>query len=844
MTRGFQRFAFHALLILLSLSAMTTAAFFAYGDKIQDALIEELNKQLNAQVNIDEVSWSIANPFPELAVHLKGVRISEAGRPEKTLLRMDHLQLALELGALLERRVIVKTLRLKNGRLNMVTYPNGEVGYDIMPRSGKKPNEKPQGDKQPIEIQLKKIVLEQMTFHFNNALKNQQVELLVKRLDLSGAFDQNHYGAVADLEGKLVKLRVQNQAYLRDFDFAFHTDARVDRKKGIYHVEDATLRALHSEVSLKGNLREIPNGYDADLAISSPGLDLEGMLKMVPERYLGDYQNFEARGQLAFGGTLKGALSPTQNPVTQIQFDLEEGYIARKDLKALAPIRNLTMKGRFESTSSQYPQGRLQLEPFGVQLGEDRLSGFVRVHNFSKPRVQTQLKGGLKLHWLSQYIRLPLKANLEGTVKTDATIHAHRLDSVKWNIDQAEGYLTIKQPAYLPKEPGQDSIRMQSLVARVNPNGARVVMDRVQWRKSKGDFKGNAPNLWQYLSGRDSVLQARGRLALDYLPLHELLGSPKGDEKKPLDFPAFLDAQLALELDRLQYDAFNARALNAALAVNDTGLFIRKLQAQTLDGDFALNGYLTIANADQCQLYVQTKLRDINLKKLMAETNNLGQEALREEHIHGRLNASLQLSTPTDPYLKPERAAMQAALDFDLKDGALKDFPPLVNLIGFLKPKTLQNLRFYTLKGNMYIEQDSLFMGHLAVNSSALDIEVEGAQSLETDELDYHAKVRVSTLLRDERSDGELFQKVVKDDQEMYAFLKMTGTIDKPKVAWDKKRTGQQIKKGLADEGQELRDAAKELRRRREARQRRRQRARENSDDLFSNFGDKLKKVF
>jgi hypothetical protein len=371
------------------------------------------------------------------------------------------------------------------------------------------------------------------------------------------------------------------------------------------------------------------------------------------------------------------------------------------------------------------------------------------------------------------------------------------------------------------------------------------MLHRARWRESEAHFDGQAPNLWRYLVGEDSVLKASGHLALDYLPLGQLLKPPKGKEPKPLELPRFVRAELSLALNHLQFDPYEARSVQGQLVLNDTALVIEQFRAQTLDGEVSLKGHLAMVDSARRRLHTELALRELDLHRLLAQTDNLGQDQLRAEHLQGRLNAGLELRLLTDSMLKPHMPSLRARLDFSLKEGLLSDFKPVVDLVGFVRPKTLRELKFYDLHGRILFEQDSLFIDQFVLNSSAVDLQADGSLSRTSKQMDIHARVKLSTLLRDEQSEQALYERVVEKDGDFFAFLQMKGPLDDPSIGWDKSRGGQQFKASVQEEGKELQEASERRRRRVEAR-RRRKAASNKSDtsNALQSVKQKLQELF
>ena len=109
-------------LVLLGITGFLTQHFL--NDKIKELFVREINKQLNTEVQVDQVKLSLFRDFPYASVRFTGIRLKEAvNRPEKgILLKAGVISLRFGLMDLLRNRFTVTNILVKDASFHMRTY--------------------------------------------------------------------------------------------------------------------------------------------------------------------------------------------------------------------------------------------------------------------------------------------------------------------------------------------------------------------------------------------------------------------------------------------------------------------------------------------------------------------------------------------------------------------------------------------------------------------------------------------------------------------------------------------------------------------------------------------------
>ena len=109
-----------------------------YKGKIIDFLVNELNKQLTTQIEVEEIKFSVIRKFPNASLEFKNVLIRSTSQFDfkeshqintDTLLSVKHLFLQFNLRDIVKSDITVKTIHAEKGTLKLYTTKDGLVNY-------------------------------------------------------------------------------------------------------------------------------------------------------------------------------------------------------------------------------------------------------------------------------------------------------------------------------------------------------------------------------------------------------------------------------------------------------------------------------------------------------------------------------------------------------------------------------------------------------------------------------------------------------------------------------------------------------------------------------------------
>lgn len=135
----------------------------------------------------------------------------------------------------------------------------------------------------------------------------------------------------------------------------------------------------------------------------------------------------------------------------------------------------------------------------------------------------------------------------------------------------------------------------------------------------------------------------------------------------------------------------------------------------------------------------------LDINKLLKDNDDFGMsEDISYKNISGILTSSISGHVLMDTAVVYDK--LNVIGDFELADGGIYDFEPIMEIGKFTGMKELENINFKTLKTSLFIFKNKIYIPKTDIVSTALDLSAYGMQSFAED-YEYHAVVHLGDVL-------------------------------------------------------------------------------------------------
>jgi hypothetical protein len=197
------------------------------------------------------------------------------------------------------------------------------------------------------------------------------------------------------------------------------------------------------------------------------------------------------------------------------------------------------------------------------------------------------------------------------------------------------------------------------------------------------------------------------------------------------------------------------------------------------------------------------KLNGINLDSVFYVFENFNQTFIEDKHLKGKATADVNLEMTLNQNLRLFQETLIADIGISIAKGELNNFEPLRKLERYLGDEGLNRLRFSELKNDIHIENKHIYLPQMEVRNNITDIKISGTHTFDQ-RIDY----RLITPLRRKRIVEAAAEGALEEDAQGNSrlFLKITGTTDDYRIAYDTDAVKKKIVSDLKREVRELKD--------------------------------------
>jgi len=792
--------------ILLLVPALLGITGYVYRDQVREMVVSEINRHLDTEIAVDQISFSLLSSFPYAELRFSKVVVKEPSHfsSSGTVLSAEKVSLLLGISSIFKRPYSLKKIIIENASLNLQVDEKGNPNYEVW-----KKTEDSSGE--GVEFDLHDVVLKNVDVLYYNVLKKQDISFLIQDGNLAGNFrDQNFLlSSAGDLVSASVKL--DGTHYLKNKDCTIDLGISVDRSKGSYTFSKSVLKLAGLELQLEGVIRETDDGFDSDLAISSPGADLPSLLSLIPGPYMTAAKGYNYTGNMQFSGSVKGKSDKKNTP--HVEFEFRCKNVSLNPEGTNYHLTKVNTSGYFTNRKNKAnPVTYLKLENFTAMLEGKPVNARIEIENFSRPLINMKASAELALEPMSKFFLPDPLESVTGQMLIDATFNGIAGEKSTY---RSSGNIRFSNVSFRVKK---HDLSFNSFNAMIHLRGNDVVVDNFSGKAGNSDFNlsGDFRNLFGWLLDPKQKLEVVASASSGFIDLNELLpandqGSGDSDSTFRLQFSDRLKFRLDLEAGRLLFRKFEATAISGQLALESKVLMTRQLNFNTAGGAVRLKGTIDERPADSLRIEYDALVNNLNINSLFIEMGNFGQQVIVDRNLKGRVSAEIQFRSMWSDDLEINDKSIYVKSDIVIENGELLNFDPMLALSKFVKGTDLRAIKFSTLSNTIEIKDRRIYIPVMEIKSSAIDITASGVHTFDN-AVDYKLQLYLSQILGRKVKEQNTEFGVIEDDGlgRPRLYVTMKGTASEPKFAWDRKATEQKITEEISKETKGLKQLLKE----------------------------------
>jgi hypothetical protein len=795
----------------LFLLTVTGIGLYAWirNDKLTAALVRKVNETVNTKISYGTLRLTLFESFPNITLRFNDLLVTPSpyydktqfrGEDNDTLLSASSFSVTASLLQMLTGTVAVRSITVREGKINLLTDKRGDINYLVVTGEKKKKGK---------NIRLNNIsALNMKTVWYDRS----------SGLRISGRINE------ATLDGDIFRAGIfLNTTVSVDLDSVNVGDMSIS---GFPVKASVKMRKTANSLSVaKGtiDLAGLNFGVDGmvnysmstlDLSVEGKKINIGSLVSMLPEKWMSLTGGLSPSGIMDFRCTLKGPYGEAGKPHIELNYALTDGRVSsqRSGLK----VNNLSFSGGLTNGALNSPETFLfTVDNMNATYGSAKLKGSFRLSSLTRPHVTLTLDGDLNFDDLRKIIKTDYIRDQKGSVSGHIKLSGQLPDSMK--LDMAA--LPSLHPDAAFVFSGFGATIASSGIALTDANGSLIInkdfiADSLSFTLMDQHFRVNAimRNFTGWASGSPEIMVVTGDVAADRFVTASFTGSENDSTdsagKRLNIFPSDVSMKITLTADSIISQGFRAANFKTSLEYEPFMFTFNDIRAEGLDG--LLTGEFRLGRQKDGGYITRSKLdvTGIDINKTFSSFNNFGQDFIVSDNLFGNLTGTVTVLAPLDSNYKIVTKALVSDAHLVITDGRLVHFALAESLSTYLDLDELRDISFSRMENDVFITNRTVSIPKMLVNSTAVNFTLYGTHNFD-DDYSYHARLLLSEVLsrkaRDRNRGDDVFGQVQVDGAGKATIpLKIeciNGIVD---VGYDFGQAKDNIKEDIATEKQTM----------------------------------------
>ncbi|MBN2613289.1 MAG: hypothetical protein JXB00_17180 [Bacteroidales bacterium] len=800
------------LLFSLLIPAIVLLAGFIFSVSYEDAVIKilkkYLDKHLTTEIEVSRIDFSVFKKFPNATVEFRnmvaksgvGFNTREFKKNTDTLMTAKSVFFEFSILHLLKGDYKLKNIFISNGEVNLFIDREGLKNFSVW-ESGKAENQ------EAINFSLQNIILLNTGITYKDLSNNISLVSETRRLQVKADFAEkgSHIAIKGDLDVKGMDI---GPSYKLPVSL-FKVDLDMDISKNAFRLKKSLVSSGKMNVKFSGEVKR----YKANTVLISFQCSRAGINKLI-RFYPGEIdfiqKKYQVSGLVDFNGTLKGTLSKGHNPLVNISFNVSNGVLSnRQNKKKLSGIR---LKGDYTNGVKRISAtSMLNISDFYVGQDKSSFTGSMKLNGFNPSDAEMVLKSKIEVNEFLKFLNVDTIEQVSGTITSNIVLKGRITTFKSFNKKDIvalsnEGSLTLNDFSFKIKgsEPVISNANGEILLGDI------IKLSEVNFKVKENSFKvsGNFSNLPEFLFLKD-FLYAEANVESEFLDLKSLTGqNNSGNESKKFEFPEKIYLKSNFFIKTFVYGKFSADNVSGSVTYKPKEFDFEKFTFNAAEGSVSGLAKVNQTAENKTGVACQSVLSNVDIQKLFISMNNFSQDVIHHKNIKGKISGALDFSALWDEKLQLMGNTVLANSNFEIINGELIDYDPMLGLSKYIDVNELKAIKFSTLKNQIYIKDKVITIPEMDINSSAFNIKGMGVHRFDNS-YEYRIQVELSEILarkaRKKRKEIEEFGMVEEDGLGKLTLpIRIAGKGNIYEVTLDRRRAIDGFRKSLMKEKEEL----------------------------------------
>lgn len=709
----------------------------------------------NGVLTFDDLSISTFKNFPNVALELKNLVISDTIKTKTESLKIEDIRLLISLKNILYKEVQLKAIKIKNGKLNVITDKDGASNNDLFSKT-KKNSTKNNNSQNWFSKNGIKITIEDFDIAIINHQKNKRITGYINDLYTKLNFTDSIVTSDVemDIDMKEMGLNLEKGTFFNDANLTGEFNAVIHKKKQLITIAPFDLQIDEQHFEVTADFDTAGHG-SFDFTLENPITYFETTVKLLSQNIQQKLKIYHLSKPIYTHTSLKGSFKPGSNILVEVNSTAERNRIS---INNKLQFDNVTFKASFVNRA--YTDERSLTEgKKDIRLNFDVLNGvyldipfqFKRAILTSTPKIKTYIDYDIyvnsKTSVLNELFESDTFLFLDGTFVFESVFKGTVVD-LNSLFDATQTRLAFDKSTLLYK-PDELKITIDTIELDVNKKDGFLKLLTIPLKNPahKIVFSGNVKNLSSLVSENGTKVSSELAVYSNTLVWDDFIYLFKtGKEIKSTTTSKQKDSilainkilksvylkfnpQLNISIKKFQYQNLIVNELSTGIKFNTiNAVGLNKTQFNYRKGIVAMDLNLDITKPNKTLFDIDFIAKNIDLGNLVKEFDYFGLNSLKEaDKITGTTSVDVIMKGVVNDRDGLDTKSLKGSIAFDLVNLELSGFEP-IQKIGdkIFKKERFEDIKFGPIKDTLFIADRTVEIPLLEIQSTAFELFVDG----------------------------------------------------------------------------------------------------------------------
>ncbi|MFA8436146.1 MAG: AsmA-like C-terminal region-containing protein [Marinifilaceae bacterium] len=786
---------------LVVLVALMIILPYVFKDKILERAKIEMNKAVDANIELGDISLSMFKSFPNLYLELEDIAV--IGKNEfqgDTLVVLDRFYTAVNLSSLWSGEAIeVGAIVLDQARVNAIVLKDGKANWDIAKESSETIEEEKSAESEgssDFKVRFEEVNVNGFSLLYDDASLKTRMEIANLDLRLAGDFSarETNLDLVTELNG--VEVEYENVKYLKKAKMKLEAVIAANLENMVFHFKDNQLYLNDLEFGVDGSFGMKEDAYDLDLKLDARKTDFKTLLSMVPDVFKTDLKGLETSGNLALNAYVKGEYREDHLPGFGASLKVDNARFKYPDLPE--SVENIFVDVEVRNPGGDADNTVTDVNRFHVEIANNPFDATMHVKTpVSDPEIDGVFKGVIDFAKVKHAIPMD-SVDIAGIVNANVSFNGKMssIEKERYEDFMAKGDVKLKNFEFKTPDFPQ-GVRILNSALSFTPK--YISLNSFDSRIGKSDVKlsGKIHNYIPYaLKGQ--TLKGDFRMNSNWMDLNEFMSEEEQEEVKAapatpgdtiplsvIEIPANLDLKLVSNMKKIRFDKLDIQNVKGLIVVKNSVAVLKNLSMNMLQGGMTMNGSYSTQNVKEPSMDFGLDVQNFDIKSAYESLSMVKEMVPVAMNCEGKVSADLSIASKMDEEMSPKMKTLNGKGAFHSRKIIISDNKAFDTLAKLLKNDSYKRISLTQFDMKFLIKDGNVKVPPFKVKIAGHDATIYGTQSVEGN-LDFTMDMK---LPKNElgKEVNQYFDKLPGYDNvpDLDVAVKIGGTVSDPEVKLD-----------------------------------------------------------